>query len=104
MILTLCWLTISMPLVIDFKEKVAKMENKSTIPSNQDDESAPLGNNTEEKVPFSNNSFSEEYLHDLHITHHYFFSETSQYHNFENTDIYIAFHGELLVPPPNTAS
>ena len=104
MILTLCWLTISMPFVIDFKEKVAKMENKSSTPSNQDDESAPLGNNTEEKVPFSNNSFSEEYLHDLHITHHYFFSETSQYYNFENTDIYIAFHGELLVPPPNAAS
>lgn len=104
MILTLCWLTISMPFVIDFKEKVAKMENKSSAPAGQDDETAPLGNNTEEKVPFSNNSFSEEYLHDLHITPHYFLSETSQYHNCENTDIYIAFHGELLVPPPNTAS
>lgn len=74
--------------------------SNSTLNGNEEETSNPFGNNTEEKAPNSGNSFSEEYLHIQHINHPYF-SKTSQYHKFENADIYIAFHGELLVPPPN---
>lgn len=106
MIATLCWLTVSMPFVIEFQEKMARLqqtENTGSLPGNQDEESRPINSNTEEKVPGSNNSFSEEYMHQQHITHHYFFSESSEYHKSENTGTYTAFHGELHVPPPNAA-
>lgn len=106
MIMTLCWLTISTPFVIDFQEKLAKvqkMETNGPVPSSQDEESNPPGNNTEEKVPGSNNNLTEEYMHDQHITHCHIDTENLQYHKFENAGTYIAFHGELLVPPPNAA-
>ena len=61
----------------------------------------PFGNTTEEKAPVSN-SFSEEYLHDHHSTD-CFFSIVLQYHKCENADTYHAYHGELLVPPPNVS-
>lgn len=106
MILTLCWLTVSMPFIIDFQEKMSKLqqtENTRSLAGGQDEDSRPISSNTEEKVPGSNNSFSEEYMHHQHITHHYFFSESSEYHKSENTGTYTAFHGELHVPPPNAA-
>jgi hypothetical protein len=61
----------------------------------------PLGNASEEKAP-TTTSFSEEYLHDHYMTDH-FFSIALQYHKCENAGTYNAFHGELLVPPPNAA-
>ncbi len=105
MILTLMWLTISTPFVFACQQELAKQGKIScnqTADNPNDDESNPLGSNTEEKVPTSNNSLSEEYIHDHYITH-YFFSADSEYHKGENASIYIAFHGELLVPPPNAA-
>lgn len=105
MILTLLWLTISTPFVFSFQQELAKhgkISCNQTADNCSDDESNPLGSNTEEKVPSSNNSFSEEYLHDQYITH-YFITADSEYHKCENASIYIAFHGELLVPPPNAA-
>ncbi|HSN60867.1 MAG TPA: hypothetical protein VLR49_08030 [Ferruginibacter sp.] len=106
MILALVWLTISTPFVCSFKQemaKLAKMENNhSLISSIEDDNSNPLGNNTEEKTPSSGISFSEEYLHDHPLTH-YFFAELATFYKSKNSDTYIAYHGELLVPPPNLA-
>ncbi len=95
-----------MPFIIDFQEKMSKLqqtENTGSLAGGQDEDSRPISSNTEEKVPGSNNSFSEEYLHHQHITHHYFFAELSEYHKSENTGTYIAFHGELHVPPPNAS-
>lgn len=106
MMLTLLWLTISTPFVIDSQQELAKQHNtlSTELPMNDgEDETADSGsNNIEEKVPGGGNTFSEEFLHEHHSTH-YFFSQVSQYHKLENSDTYIAFHGELLVPPPNAA-
>lgn len=105
MIVALLWLTVSTPFVLASQQELAKQQH--SISDNQpplsctEEESNPFGNTTEEKAP-SSNTFSEEYLHDHHITH-YFILETSQYHKCENAGTYIAFHGELLVPPPNAA-
>jgi len=105
MILTLLWLTVSTPFVVSFQQEMAKqgLSTNSTSPLSTDDEdsSNPFGNNTEEK-PASNASVSlaEEYLHDSHKAE-YLFSVTSTYHKCENAGTYTAFHGELLVPPPN---
>jgi len=106
MILALVWLTISTPFICSFKQeiaKLAKMENgQSPLGSNKKDNSNPLGNNTEEKTPGAGISFSEEYLHD-HPCTHYFFAELVTFHKSKNSCTYIAYHGELLVPPPNAA-
>jgi hypothetical protein len=107
MILALLWLTVSAPFIFASQQELSK-QNKIThagslIADNNEEEAAnAFSNTTEEKNPGSNNSLSEEYLHDYHISH-YFFSAASQYHKCEDAGTYIAFHGELLVPPPNIA-
>lgn len=105
LILALMWLTVSTPFVIAGQEEIAKQHKteKSTSPlaGNEEETNNPFGNNTEEKAP-TTSGFSEEYLHSFHVISH-FYTEISQYHKHENSDIYIAFHGELLVPPPNAS-
>lgn len=80
--------------------KIAK--DKCPLTGNEEETAKPLNNTTEEKNSNSSNSFSEEYLHDHHIEE-YFFSIALQYHKCENAGTYIAFHGEVQVPPPNIA-
>lgn len=108
MMLTLLWLTVSTPFVVSFQDELAKQgvtaSNTSSASTDEEDTSNPFGNNTEEK-PASNASvsLSEEYhLHDSHKAE-YLFAVTSTYHKCENAATYTAFHGELLVPPPNFA-
>lgn len=105
MIVVLLWLTISTPFAFACQQKLAeqgKIENSnSPAPGNEEEASNPFSGTTEEKNPGST-SFSEEYLHIQHVTDHFIFNST-QYHNCENADTYHAFHGELLVPPPNIA-
>ncbi len=104
MILTLLWLTVSTPFVIAAQQELAKIENKadskSCLPCPEEETDNPLGNTTEEKAPNSSSGFAEEYLHEHHDTH-YFSTIISGYHKLENADTYHAYHGELLVPPPN---
>lgn len=105
LILALMWLTVSTPFVIAGQEEAAK-QNKtekaaSPLAGNEEETNNPFGNNTEEKAS-TTSGFSEEYLHSFHVISH-FYTEISQYHKHENSDIYIAFHGELLVPPPNAS-
>jgi len=106
MILALLWLTISVPFVYAAQQEVAKQNklagNMTTDVGNEEDSTNPFGNTTEEKAPTNGSSVSEEYLHDHHKTD-YFFSIISQYHKCENAGTYVAYHGELLVPPPNAA-
>jgi predicted membrane protein len=100
MIAALLWLTISAPFVYAGQQQIAKQAKESQQQSSQDEEAAnPFANTTEEKAP-SSTSFSEEYLHDQHHTEH-FFSISSRFFARENAGLYVAFHGELLVPPPN---
>ena len=105
MVLALLWLTISAPFVFFAQQEITKQSKTAdaTIPlnGNEEDTTNPFGNNTEEKAS-TNNSASEEYLHDSHFMDH-FISIARQYHKCENAGTYIAFHGELLVPPPNVA-
>ena len=105
MILALLWLTISLPFVYENQQQLEKDQiatQDSSSSENTEESSNPFGNTTEEKNPSSSNSFSEEFLHDHHIHDHYF-SISSQYHKCENVATYIAFHGDLEVPPPDVA-
>jgi hypothetical protein len=105
MIMALLWLTVSAPFVYASQQSLIKHEQKADCgsPISNEEETNPFGNSTEEKTPGSTaNSISEEYLHDHH-TSDFFFFIASQYHKCEDAGTYIAFHGELLVPPPNKA-
>lgn len=104
MLVTLLWLTMSIPFVYNAQEKIS--QDKIVLSHNHtanDDESSdnPLSNTTEEKCTNSFNTLSEEYLH-----HHFdedfnhFSKNISDYHH-GHEDTYVAFHGELLSPPPN---
>ncbi len=101
MTVALLWLTVSLPVVYAAQKQFAELSRMAhELPASADEDVNPFGNNTtEEKTPNSI-SLSEEYLH-----HHHkddlFFLLTSLSHNSENAGTYIAFHGELLVPPPN---
>lgn len=108
LICTLLWLTVSAPFVLKAQQALAKQNKVLSVNCNAEscedgctDEDASGNNNIEEKVPSTNN-FAEEFLHDHHITHH-FFIVISFCHKQEEADSYTAFHGELLVPPPNAA-
>lgn len=105
MIMALLWLTISTPFVYNAQQKQAEQHGKiiSHSPladSSEEEDANPFGNNTEEKNSNSSNSFSEEYLHDHH-SDEYFLSAISQFYKCENSDAYVAYHGELDVPPPD---
>jgi hypothetical protein len=105
MIVALSWLTVSAPFVYEHQQKMAK-ENSAgfaNLPiAGTEEEANPFSGSTEEKAPKTLNTFSEEYLHDHHQSE-YFFSLASQFHKGEDASTYVAFHGELLVPPPNKA-
>lgn len=104
MILLLMWLTVSTPFVYASQQEQAKHSKSCSgqppLSGTEEENANPFGNSTEEKTPKNITSFSEEYLHDQHKTD-YLFSITLQYHKIENAGTYTAFHGELLVPPPN---
>jgi hypothetical protein len=105
MIAALFWLTISAPFVLESKQKLAEQQNHTSLHfpiSGTEEEANPLGNTTEEKAPNSSNSFSEEYIHDNHRSE-FLLCVTSRFYKGENASVYVAFHGELLVPPPNIA-
>jgi hypothetical protein len=104
MLVTLIWLTMSIPFVYNAQQEISKDKIAfSHNHSSTDDESSdnPLTNTTEEKCTNSFNSLSEEYLHH-HIDDDFNCSDkniSNYHHGHEST--YIAFHGELLCPPPN---
>jgi hypothetical protein len=101
-IVALLWLTVSLPFVNAVQQgyELCSDSDSADNPFAGSEEEAPRGG-TEEKAP-GNNSLSEEYLHDQHKAE-YFFSVQAEYHKCENAGTYHAFHGELLVPPPNVA-
>ncbi|MBP6686732.1 MAG: hypothetical protein KA160_02650 [Lacibacter sp.] len=105
MMAALLWLTISLPFVYAGQQEIARQQQTENtglpFTGNEEESTNPFGNSTEEKAP-GNNSFSEEYLHDHHKEDG-LFAVTKQYRSCENARNYIAFHGELLVPPPNVA-
>ena len=105
MIVALSWLTISAPFVFEQQQKIAKQNISATadLPiAGTEEEANPFSSSTEEKAPKTLNTFSEEYLHDHHQSE-YFFSIASTFHKCEDAGTYVAYHGELLVPPPNKA-
>lgn len=98
----LVWLTVSAPFVLaayQHLQKSYQVENNNGFPETEEDAANPFGNNTEEKAP-GGTTLSEEYLHQQH-QHESFFTKQLNCFSTRNDGTYMAFHGELLVPPPN---
>lgn len=103
MMIALLWLTVSLPFVYSFQQEAKQMAKQisSTEKTSDDDSSNPLSNTNEEKTESGANTLSE-YLHDLHIIEHHFTILTSFY-KCHPSDLYFAFHPELISPPPDQA-
>ena len=105
MLIALLWLTVSTPFVYAAQQELAKhtkVTHTDDSPCEEEETSNSISNTTEEKKPSGNNSLTEEYLHH-HQFDESFFTIVSQKHKCENADIYVAYHGELDVPPPDVA-
>jgi hypothetical protein len=105
MILTLVWLTVSLPFVNAAQQQAIEQSSSaaSDNPLNsdeEDDNNNPFANTTEEKTSGNFNTLSEEYLHDTHYFDHYVIVPSVEY-KLEHVSTYIAFHGELISPPPD---
>ncbi len=104
MMLTLVWLTICTPFVMQMQERLSKQSltaEKASFPNGSEEESTGFpGSNTDEKAPNGLTNLAEEFLHH-HSSHQHLFSQLEKIQGGESTPIYTAFHGELLVPPPN---
>ncbi|HZH96061.1 MAG TPA: hypothetical protein VEY06_09255 [Flavisolibacter sp.] len=102
MMLALLWLTISAPFIYASQQQLIKAGiiagGDNPFTAAEEETSKSVDTSTEEKTP--SNPFAEEYLHHHH-TEEFFSSSISRYHKLENAGAYIAFHGELLVPPPD---
>lgn len=105
MMLVLVWLTVSTPFVNSFQQQMAERERVENEKSGKGctekgpSDCNPFANTTEEKTESGSICFSEEYLHhydDLIHTD----DDLLKHDNCGHSVLYIAFHGELLSPPP----
>lgn len=106
MMLMLVWLTVSTPFVTSFQIQIAEQEKetqKNTAAACTDKDAPdcnPFANTTEEKTESGSLTFSEEYLHDHHHEIIHTLDDLLKHDNCGHSALYIAFHGELLTPPP----
>ncbi|HEX2847610.1 MAG TPA: hypothetical protein VHN59_13765 [Chitinophagaceae bacterium] len=91
MMLMLLWLTVSVPFVNASRQEKTKQERKISA-------SSPLAGTEEEKVPSSPNTLNE-YLHENEELQHPSINIILTYKS-QQPDLYLAFHGELVLPPP----
>jgi len=90
MMLMLLWLTVSVPFVNASRQEKAKQERKMNA--------SPLAGTEEEKVPSSPTTINE-YLHENEELQHPSINIIPIYKSHQ-PDLYLAFHGELVLPPP----
>jgi hypothetical protein len=101
MIMTLVWLTISLPLVTKYQQAVAaeKISQHKTDNREKKDAGNPFASTTEEKNPNSSNTIAEEFLHESCFQPEHL-PLPVKYNKCIHPAVYVAFHGELLSPPP----
>lgn len=105
MFMALLWLSVSAPFIYGNQKDAYNTKccsTQSPFAGAGDENNNPGGNNTEEKTPKTVNNFSEEYLHDDHGSDRLSVINL-QYFKNQDAGIYLAYHGEPLVPPPNLA-
>lgn len=97
MLLALAWLTVCLPYVNE-----SRQQQNLLVCLGEDgpetDNTNPLVNTNEERAEGGTSQLSE-YLHDLYLMEHNFITLTS-YYKCHPSDLYHAFHPDLLIPPP----
>ena len=101
MVASLAWLTVSTPFVYECKQQIAAEVKGNDVACGLDEDSNPFSNTTEEKTESGGNTLSE-YLHDTH-THVQLSTTLEKYSKCHPSDLYYAFHPELISPPPESA-
>lgn len=96
MICTLLWLTVSTPLILDAQRELSSKCSPGATHPAVEESTNPFAGLNEEKS--STNALSE-YLHEPLIVSEVNSSDT-QHGSHAGTDIYIAYYGELISPPP----
>jgi hypothetical protein len=103
MVAILLWLTVSLPFVTASQNEVygncKAGDSQLTVPVTEEESSIPLNSAAEEKAS-STNSQIEEFLHHNHTVYS-FSTVIEKDYNSRHSGIYVAFHGELIVPPPD---
>ena len=101
MIAMMLWLTISAPFIYAGQQSQNQTAHAEPISDNNDEEApTPITNTSEEKKPASANAFAEEFLC-LNYEDDYAALFEKCYRDYKNPTSYIAFHGELICPPPD---
>lgn len=97
MLVLLTWLTVCLPFVSQ-SQKMAKSQTEQSSKESRSDDSNPLNNTNEEKSE-SGTSLLSEYLHEVSEMEHHFITLTTFFKGHP-ADIYIAYHPDLVIPPP----
>lgn len=95
MLALLTWLTVCLPFVAE-SQKAYKAQTEQTGKGAKSDN--PL-NNTNEERSESGTSLLSEYLHEMPVLERHFVLLTSFFKGHPS-DIYIAYHPDLVIPPP----
>ena len=95
MIMALLWLTISTPFVFASQQAYQSEVQKQ---SGSSEDKNPFSTTTEEKNEGSVSTLSE-YLHNLDLISHHFIV-LKRIYKCHSSDLYYAYHPELLSPPP----
>jgi hypothetical protein len=98
MLVALAWLTISLPYVYSFQKEQKEVGQSFQLEADGEEECNPYSNTTEEKTAGGVNTLSE-YLHELHTTHQHV-TNLKTYYKCRPSELYFAFHPELISPPP----
>lgn len=102
MMLALVWLTVSTPFVYAAQQQVNSVGIVHDMSADADDDNTnPFANTTEEKTENGGNTLAE-YLHDMH-QHLAYIAVAEKYSKCHPSDLYYAFHPELISPPPDSS-
>jgi hypothetical protein len=102
-ILALVWLTMSAPFIMAHQYSQDHLTNiESPIDNGGEEETAKPLNNTSEEKPHNCNGLVEEFLHQSAASFAFHINTLSHCIGL-HPESYQAYHGELLVPPPNKA-
>ena len=101
----LMFLTVSLPYSISTYAVSSSCHQEDKPPAQCPEkcgDQKPWNDMTEEKAAETNNTLSEEYLHEHHSGPEAGFLGRNTYLSDRGDSPRIPYHGELLVPPPNT--
>ena len=98
MLLALAWLTVSLPYVNEAQMKYKQTSQQKEKDASGQEKDDPFSNTTEEKNESGGNTLAE-YLHDMHLFEHHF-TLLKTYYKCHPSDLYLAYHPELVIPPP----